>query len=866
MVNPIGIDAPSPRLRWILEDNRRGALQKAYQVIVGTDSTHVSQGDGNVWNSQKKESTEMLVTYNGVKLKPFTRYFWTVRIWNEKNKKSKLAKVASFETGMMEQDNWKGSWISDSEDISLKPAPYFRKQFEPSGRIKSARVYIVAAGLYELYVNGLRVGNHRLDPAYTRFDKRNLYVTYDITSMVNSSPVVVGVLLGNGWYNHQSSSSWDFNKAPWRARPKFCLNLRITYMNGKEEIISSGEDWKTSLSPVIFNSIYTGEYHDERLNQQGWTRPGFDDSKWTNAIRVESPSSNIVAQVMHPIREVEEITPVSMNKISNQKYVFDLGRNISGVCRLRVKGESGTSLRLKHGELLSKDGSVDQSNINVHYHPTDNTDPYQNDLFILCGNGVETFVPHFNYKGFQYVEVISDRPIELTKESLTGLFMHSDVPAVGQLSSSNPTLNKLWSATNNSYLSNLFGYPTDCPQREKNGWTGDAHIASETGLYNFDAITIYEKWMADHRDEQQPNGILPSIIPTCGWGYIWGNGPDWTSSIAIIPWNIYQFYGDPKLLADCYENIKRYVDHITEMSPNGLIDWGLGDWVPVKSFGPKELTSSIYYYVDASILGKAAKILGKESDFRNYSALAEKIAKSINDKYLNKETCIYGSGFQTELSAPLFWGIVPEDLRAKVSENLAKRVISDNRHIDVGLLGSKTILNALSENGYADLAYEVAAQEDYPSWGYWIKNGATTLFENWRIEAQSDLSRNHIMFGEIGAWYFKALGGIKADWENPGFRNVLLEPHFVKGLNSFNCSHNSAYGKIVSSWKRKGTKIDYQVTIPANCSARLTLKGSKILEKNKELSRNQFIQVLQNNNSLNVLSLKSGSYRFIIEQ
>jgi len=515
---------------------------------------------------------------------------------------------------------------------------------------------------------------------------------------------------------------------------------------------------------------------------------------------------------------------------------------------------------------LAKDGSVDQSNIDVHYHPTVQDDPYQTDIFILAGNGLETFVPHFNYKGFQYVEVTSDRPVELTRESLTGLFMHSDVPPVGTLASSNSTLNKLWLATNNTYLSNLFGYPTDCPQREKNGWTGDAHIASETGLFNFDAITIYEKWMADHRDEQQPDGILPSIVPTCGWGYIWGNGPDWTSTIAIIPWNIYQFYGDPKLLADCYENIKRYVDHITEISPNGLIDWGLGDWVPVKSFGPKELTSSIYYFVDATILAKAAKIIGNKPDHQKYSALAEYIARAINDKYLDREKGIYGSGFQTELSAPLFWGVVPEELKAKVAENLANRVIADNNHIDVGLLGSKTILNALSENGYADLAYEVAAQEDFPSWGYWITKGATTLFENWRVDAQSDLSRNHIMFGEIGAWYYKALGGIKPDPQNPGFRNILLEPHFVKGLDSISVSYDGSYGKIVSEWKRVGATIGYHVVIPANSTATLILKGKRILENGDGLSENGFIQILEEQDDSKILKLKSGSYWFSISQ
>ncbi|MDP2114754.1 MAG: family 78 glycoside hydrolase catalytic domain [Bacteroidota bacterium] len=859
MVNPIGIDAASPRLKWQMNDTRQGAMQTAYQIVAGTDSAKVSKGKGNMWDSRKIQSTGMLENYQGKPLQPFTKYYWTVRIWDQNNKQSSLAKVASFETGMMLMSNWKGSWISDTEDIDLKPAPYFRKQFQPSGKIKSARIYIAAAGLYELFVNGKRVGDHQLDPMYTRFDRRTLYVTYNVTSLLNADLNAIGVLLGNGWYNHQSTAVWDFDKAPWRARPKFCFDLRITYKDGDEEVIASGEDWKTSLSPIVLNSIYTAEHHDARLNQPGWNMTDFDESKWGNAICVEAPSKNIVAQVLHPIRNTREITPVSMKKVNNKKYIFDLGKNISGVSRINVIGEKGATLRLKHGEFLDKNGDVDQSNIDIHYRPKDDKDPFQTDIYILNGEGLETFVPHFNYKGFQYVELTSDQPIELTKESLTGIFMHSDVPPIGKLSSSNTTLNKLWAATNSSYLANLFGYPTDCPQREKNGWTGDAHIAIETGLYNFDGITVYEKWLADHRDEQLPNGVLPAIIPTGGWGYTWANGPDWTSTIAIIPWNIYQFYGDSKILADNYDNLKRYVDHITDISPNGITDWGLGDWVPVKSVTPKELTSSIYYYVDADILAKAAKILNNEADYQKYSALAIKIASAINAKYLNRETGIYGTGLQTELSAPLFWGIVPENLKAKVAENIANRVIADNKHVDVGLLGSKTILNALSENGYADLAWEVASQETFPSWGYWISKGATTLYENWKTEGTSDLSMNHIMFGEIGAWYYKALGGIKPDETQPGFKNVLLKPNFVKGLDSFQTSHAGPFGNIQSSWKRDGNTVVYQVVVPANSSASLQLSGKKVSQNGKE--------VYTSANGTNYSTqLAAGSYEFVVNQ
>lgn len=854
LINPIGIDAVQPRFSWRLHDERKGASQTAYKIVVGTNEASLKNNSETVWNSGWVNSDKQLVVYAGKSLQPFTRYYWSIA-WKDKDGGTSNDATAFFETGMMAQKNWQGSWISDGQDVQLKPAPYFRKVFEAKKKIKSARAYIAAAGLYELYLNGEKVGNHRLDPMYTRFDRRNLYVTYDVTTQLQEGKNAIGVLLGNGWYNHQSTAVWYFHKAPWRNRPAFCMDLRLTYEDGTVETITTGKEWKTALSPIIFNSIYTAEHYDARKEQPGWNTSKFNDSAWKQVVYRAAPSDNIVAQTLYPIRNVEEIPARSVQKFSDTVYVFDLGRNIAGVSKITLRGQPGTTLRLKHGERLYKNGRVDQSNIDVHYRPTDDTDPFQTDIFILSGREQDSFMPRFNYKGFQYVEVISDKPITLTKENLTGYFMHSDVPSTGSITSSNSTLDKIWWATNNSYLSNLFGYPTDCPQREKNGWTGDGQIAIETGLFNFDAITIYEKWMADHRDEQQPNGVLPAIVPTSGWGYEWANGPDWTSTIAIIPWNAYLFYGDTTLLAACYDNIKRYVDHINTNWPSGLTSWGLGDWIPVKSKSPVELTSSAYYFVDATILANAAKILGKTEDYATYTALAQNIKNAFNKKYLNAQTGIYGSGLQTELSVPLFWGLVPEDTKNKVAANLAKRVEADSFHLDVGLLGTKAILNALSENGYAEVAYKLAAQESFPSWGWWIKNGATTLYENWPINAGSDISMNHIMFGEIGAWLYKGLGGIKPDAANPGFKNILLQPNFVAGLQHFEAKHQGPYGTIVSSWVKNKSRITYKVVIPPNSTATLILP---LMEREKLYQNGEIVQA----SKANSIQLEAGTYEF----
>lgn len=864
LVNPIGVDVNQPRLLWKIRDKRFGAAQQGYKIVMGTDSAAVKKGIGDQWNSVQENNTNMLIRYQGKPLLAHTKYYWNVQVWDKNGKLGKRSPLASFETGLMGQSNWKGSWISDSRDENLKPAAYFRKEFTSEKKIKSARAYVAVAGLFECSINGKQVGDHRLDPNYTRFDRRTAYLSYDVTHLIQQGVNALGVLLGNGWYNHQSTAVWYFHEAPWRARPKFCLDLRLEYEDGTLETISTDRSWKTALSPVVFNSIYTAEHYDARLEQAGWNTAGFDDSKWRSSFITSAPSQNIVSQQLQPIRDVERIHPAGMKKLDSKTYLFDLGRNISGVSQIQIQGERGTVLRLKHSELLDSLGHADQSNIDIHYRPTDDTDPFQTDLYILKGEGLETFSPRFNYKGFQYVEISADRDIELNENSLVGIFMHSDVPPIGQISSSSTTLNKIWTATNNSYLSNLFGYPTDCPQREKNGWTGDAHIAVETGLFNFDGITVYEKWMADHRDEQQPNGILPSIIPSSGWGYDWGNGPDWTSTIALIPWNIYLFYGDQQLLEDCYDNIRRYVDHISAISTDYLTDWGLGDWVPVKSLTPVAFTSSIYYYVDVTILSKAAKLLGKESDYEKYSSLATKIKRSFNDTYLHPGRGIYNEGTQTELSTALHWGLVPDSLQQKVADQLAKRVLADGSHIDVGLLGTKAILNALSDHGYADLAYTLAAQEDFPSWGWWIANGATTLMENWDLNRSSDLSRNHIMFGEIGAWYYKALGGIHPDPENPGFKKIILKPNFVKGLDRFEARHTGPYGEIISAWSRSGDEINYRVVIPPNSSGTLSLKVASINNSNN--SGKHYILSEDVLTGSKAIYLESGVFEFVIRE
>ncbi len=836
--NPLGIGNLNPRLSWKLDDGRSRAKQTAYRIVVGMDSLEVVKDKGDIWDTGRVESDRMLVTYDdyaGKRLYGKERYYWKVIVWDQNGRECPSA-VNAFEFGTIpgRWDRFTEKWITDGHDRDYRPAPYFRCEIETPADsvIRSAKIYIAAAGLFELYINGERVGDHFLDPMYTRYDRRNLFVTFDVAPYLRPGKNAIGLVLGNGWYNHQAKAVWDFDRAPWRDRPAFSLSMQIRFKKESGRIGTIGryidrtwfgplaaDVWKTTSGPLVYNNIYTGEHYDARLEMEGWSMPGFDDSGWENAVKRDAPSNNITAQQVRPIRKVKAMPAVSVNRIDDKTYVYDFGQNMSGVTRIKARGPEGTELRIRHGERLYPNGRVDLSNIDVYYRGDREAEPFQTDILILSGKKEDEFQARFGYKGFRYVEVTSSEPVELDQSSLTAYFVHSDVPPIGKVSGANPMIEKLWRAANNAYLSNLMGYPTDCPQREKNGWTGDGHFAIEAALYNFDGITLYEKWLADHRDEQREDGVLPDIIPTGGWGYGTDNGLDWTSTIAIIPWNLYLFYGDSKPLYDCYENIKRYVDYVDRRSPSGLTSWGRGDWVPVKTRSNKELTSSVYFYVDAKILADAAKLLGRDADYEYYSVLAEKIENAINDKFLNRETGIYASGSQTELSVPLKWGVVPEDMKAKVAANLSKKVEEAGFHLDVGVLGAKAILNALSENGYAGHAYKVAVQDTYPSWGWWIANGATTLLENWDLKATRDISDNHMMFGEIGAWFYKGLGGIFPDPADPGFRHIVLRPNFVEDLSSFEASMETPFGRLVSKWEVKGRNVRYEVTVPANSRA-----------------------------------------------
>lgn len=803
LTEPLGLDTSSPRFTWEYSGEEVGFAASRNEVRIGT-------------------SPDALQPYvKGMTLQPHTRYYWNVTVWDADGRPCATSETASFETAKMKAADWSARWITDSKDKETEPAPMFRKSFAVDKEVKQARAYIAAAGYYDLFVNGERVGENYLDPGYTHFDKRILYVTHDITPLLAKGDNAVAAVLGNGWYNGQSVAVWNFHEARWRDRPRLLCELRVTYTDGTTATVVSDDSWRTTTGPYTYNNIYSGDMYDATLEEEGWKSAGFDDSKWQQAALTEAPAPLLVAQQMPGIRINEEMNPVSVKAFSDKMYVYSFPKNIAGLCRLKVKGAAGTRITLKHGELLKADGRLEQGNINVYYHPVKPGEVFQMDVFTLKGTGEEeVFMPSFTYHGFQYVEVESSQPITLTEESLTGLFMYTDVNAVGSFSCSNSLLNKIWDATMLAYVGNLHSIPTDCPQREKNGWTADAHIAVDLGLLGFDGITFYEKWMNDFIDNQRDNiGDLSGIIPSSGWGYGAWPGPVWDAALFIIPNALYNYYGEARSIEHLYPTMLRYLDYLKTKEKDGCLDFGLGDWVYWKATTNNTYTSTAYYYLDYTLMARFAALLGK--DATPYQQKADELKAAINAKFFNPQTGIYAEGTQTAQAVALHLGLVPEGKEQLVADKLLETVVANNYFLDFGLLGSKTVPAMLTKYGYIEDAMKMITKTEAPSWGYWVETmGYTTLPETWTLSPKfADASLNHVFMGDVSAWMMNQLAGINYDETAPGYGNILITPHFVKGLDWAKGEYYSVKGCIASEWKREDGKVILTVTVPSGCTA-----------------------------------------------
>jgi alpha-L-rhamnosidase len=860
---PLGIDSPNPRLSWEIRSSRRDVNQAAFRVLVASSESLLKSDRGDLWDSGKTTSDQSIhVEYAGKPLASGLPCYWKVQVWDATGASSGWSAPAMWSMGLLNPSDWTAQWIGpdnslfDASQKTPPPAPMLRKSFVLTKPVRRATAYICGLGYYELDVNGSKSGDRVLDPPVTQFDKRALYVTHDLTDQLATGNNAVGVMLGNSWYNTTVPDAWGFQKASWRALPQMRFQLDIEYQDGSAQRIVSDRSWKCSTGPVLFDQTRVGEIYDARLEKPGWSTAGFDDSSWTPASVRQGITGVLSACDADPIKVVDTIKPAKISQPKPGVFVFDMGQNLAGWPRLTVLGPAGTVVHLKCGELLNDDGTVSQKNISQHVKSPE----FQCDTYTLKGGGVETWEPRFTYHGFQFVQV-DGFPGEPTADAIVAKVVRTSFDRAGDFECSDPLLNKIEQAAIWSYASNFVGIPTDCPHREKNGWTGDAHLAVQMGLEHFHAEAAYTQWVLTLEDSMRPDGKLPGIAPTAGWGYERLDGPAWESAYFLIPWAIYEQSGDTRILESHYEGFKRWADYYTRIAKGHIVKYGLGDWAPVKTKTPAALTSTAFYYRDLLIIAQTAKLLHKEAEVKKYEDLAGEVRNAFNAQYYDAATGQYGGGTQTALACALYEQLAEDSQRAKVADNLAEKVRQSNNHIDTGILGAKYLLRALSDTGHGDVAWTLATQHTAPSWGNWIDRGATTLWEEW----DGTQSRNHIMFGDISSWFVEYLAGIRTDASAPGYKKIIIHPLLLGDLTSAKATRQCMYGTISSSWTRSNGKLTMQITVPANTSARVYIpakQGSAISESGKPAAQAEGVKYVGTEDNAAVFEVGSGQYEF----
>jgi len=805
--NPMGVDVRQPRFFWVLEHSGRGQAQSAYQMIVSSDPAAAA---GDIWDTGKVVSAKSTqVVYAGKGLESGKTYFWKVTYWDKDGRESPWSDTARFDAGLFERTEWKGSWIGGRNQL--------RKEFPLGGRVKRARAFVCGLGYHELRVNGRKAGGHVLDPGWTTYDKRVLYVTYDVTNALRQGPNAVGVVLGNGKYGSRA----------------LLVQINIELEGGTRTSLVSDASWKAANGPILEDSVYNGETYDARLETPGWDRPGFDDKAWGPVEAVKAPAGVLSAQMMPAIQVVDTVLPVKMTSPQPGVYVFDMGQNFSGWARLRVKGPRGTDVRMRFVELVYDNGMINRENLRA---------ARAEDHYILKGEGEETWEPRFTYHGFRYVE-LSGFPGTPMPDSIRGRVAHSAVRPIGSFVASKDILNRLQRIITWGQKTNLHSIPTDCDQRdERMGWMGDAQGTAEEAMMNFDMAAFYTNFVRDIRDVQDDKGRLSDTVP-----HIWGGekaDPAWATAYPLLCWYMYQYYGDTRVLEEQYDGLRRYVEFLRSQAENGLVKFSsYGDWVAVEKC-PGAIVSSFYYYYDVKILADAARILGKGQDAALYDRLAGDIRAAFNREYYDPKTGDYADGTQTANTLPLFLGIATEkegDAWGRLFDDI---VYKHNSHLTTGIIGTKYIMELLTRSGSSDLAYDIAVQTTYPSWGYMIENGATTLWELWqKREGPSMNSHNHPMFGSVGAWLYKALAGINLAPGSVGFEKVLLQPQMVRDLRHASGSVQTLRGEVGCTWSRTDGSVRVEAVVPVGSAAEIVipkfnLRNVRVTEGGKALWEN----------------------------
>jgi alpha-L-rhamnosidase len=876
------MDVPQPRLRWILDTTERGQVQTAYQVLVASSRAQLKANIGDVWDSGKvAEDWSAAVTYAGQPLASGQSYFWKVRVWDKQGRESTWSEPAYWTMGLLTPGDWQARWIGcDREEVTngtnefrRLPARYLRHEFTVSKKVQRAMAYVCGVGLFELQVNGRKVGVHVLDPALAEYDKRAFYVTFDVTEQLHRGPNALGVMLGNGRYFAPRvkvptpTVTFGF--------PKLLLHLQVEYADGTREQIISDETWKlTTNGPIRANNEYDGEEYDAQLEMDGWSKAGFNDAGWEPVHIVSPAAPALSAQMNAPIQVLETIRPVSVAQPQPGVFIFDMGQNMVGWCRLNVKGPRGTRIRLRHAETLKPDGTLYLDNIRS---------AKVTDSYTLKGDGTETFEPRFTYHGFRYVEV-TGWPGAPKLKSLTGRVVGDALPVAGAFSCSQPLLNQIYHNIFWGTRGNYRSIPTDCPQRdERQGWLGDRSAEARGESYLFDVAAFYSKWIGDIQDSQRASGSIPDVAPAY-WPF-YNDGVVWPSSFIIIPHTLYDQYGDLRILATHYGSMKKWADYMTGFLKDGIMPKNsYGDWcVPpdsqkeIHSSNPQKrtagaLVSTAYFFYDLKLLARSARLLEQPADAQHFEELAEQVKTAFNRHYLKPDAACYDNGTQTSCVLPLAFDMAPPECKARIFEHLVHKIADESHgHIGTGLVGGQFLMRVLADNGRPDLALTIAQQTAYPSWGYMISKGATTMWELWNGNTADPAmnSGNHVMLiGDLTTWLHEYLAGIRPDPLAPGFKKIIIKPMPVGDLTWVKAYHDSPYGLIVSHWQHDGKTFTLDVTIPANTTATIyvpTPSAAAVTENGRMLTKAEGVKFLYMEGAYAALAVESGHYRFRVK-
>jgi len=867
--NPLGMDITVPRFSWQLISDKRNEMQAAYRIEVSENAAF----HGQVWDSGKIGSdSSVMVSYKGKALRSGKRYYWRVRVWDDHGAASQWSQSAWWQMALLNASDWQAKWIVPgyTEDTINRPSPLMRKEFDVHKKIRSAVAYITAHGMYEAQINGQRVGDAYLTPGWTSYHNRLQYQTYDVTDMLKEGKNAIGATLGNGWY--RGIIGFADRKNVYGKDIALLLQINITYEDGTTGVIASDESWKSSTGEIRYSEIYNGETIDHNKNQAGWATAGFNDAQWSGVQVQDYPKNTLLATYNEMVKKHETFKPVRIFKTPKNEQVIDFGQNLVGWVTIKVKGKPGDTIKVWHAEVLDKLGNFYTENLRA---------AKAQDIYVLKGNGEESFEPHFTFHGFQFIRIEGYAEDMIKPGDVTAVAMYSDMKPTGTFTSSNPLINQLQHNIQWGQKGNFLDVPTDCPQRdERLGWTGDAQVFSRTATFNMNVNDFFAKWLRDVAADQQKNGVVPWVIPNClGFSQ---SSTGWADVSTVVPWNMYLAYGDKRILATQYSSMKAWVDYMQAQSKNDLWQTGqsFGDWLFYSRDDDTDGSSAItdkffiaqcFYAYSTQLLINAANALGNKGDADNYTALLKRIKAAFNKEYVTLNGRMV-SGTQTAYTLALNFDMLPEELRQQAAQRLVENIRAYGMHLTTGFLGTPYLCHVLTRFGYNNIAYRLLLQDTYPSWLYPVKMGATTIWERWdgirpdkSFEAASMNSFNHYSYGAIGDWMYRVMVGLDTYDDKPGYKHIRIMPHPGGGFTNASASLDTYYGKATSGWEVKDGKTYYNIDIPANTKADIYLPASKVddvTENNQALAADKDITSGPSDNGYIVIHVGSGSYHF----